>query len=80
MSMSNKNIRHLTERLLSRSEAAEFLGVSSKTLANWYSEDRYALPTIKIGRLVKYRVTVLQDFIEDRTRYPINKSDNGQNH
>lgn len=41
--------------LLSRKEAAEFLGVKEITLAVWKSTKRYDLPVVKVGRLVRYR-------------------------
>lgn len=53
--------------LLSREEAAEYLGVSPKTLATWACTKRYPLPLVKLGRAVKYRVADLEKFIESRT-------------
>lgn len=53
--------------LLSRAEAAAFLGITSRALAVWACEGRYALPYIKIGRLAKYRLEDLEAFIERRT-------------
>jgi excisionase family DNA binding protein len=49
--------------LLSRKEAATYLGVSEQTLAIWKCTKRYNLPFVKIGRLVKYRRADLDDFI-----------------
>ena len=49
--------------LLSRKQAAEYLGVKEQTLACWSTTKRYALPYIKVGRLVKYRRTDLEKFI-----------------
>lgn len=54
-------------KLLSREEAADFLGVSKGTLEVWASTKRYPLPFVKIGRLAKYRLSDLLKFIEDRT-------------
>lgn len=53
--------------LLTRREAANYLGVTQSTLAIWASTKRYDLPYIKIGRLVKYRREHLDAFIEKRT-------------
>ena len=53
--------------LLTRVEAAEFLGVSSTTLALWKSTKRYNLPVVMVGRLPKYRYSDLLEFIEART-------------
>ena len=54
-------------RLLSRKEAADFLGVKEITLAIWQSSRRYKLPVVKVGRLVKYRIEDLLEFVEQRT-------------
>jgi len=51
--------------LLSRSQAAEFLGVKTDTLAVWACTKRYDLPYIKIGRSVKYKYSDLLEFIEN---------------
>lgn len=56
-----------THRLLSRKEAAEFLGVKEITLAIWKSTKRHIIPTVKVGRLVKYRASDLLDFVERST-------------
>ena len=53
--------------LLSRKEAAEYLGVTVHTLAVWKCTGRYNLPCIKIGRLAKYKLNDLDDFIQRRT-------------
>lgn len=49
--------------LLTRREAAAYLGVSEQTLAIWKCTGRYSLPYVKIGRLVKYRKHDLDAFI-----------------
>lgn len=51
--------------LLTRVEAAEYLGVTAQTLAVWACTQRYSLPFVKIGRLVKYRLDDLNQFIEN---------------
>ena len=55
---------HLQRELLSRAEAAAYLGVAPQTLANWLTTKRYPLAAIKVGRLVKYRRSDLEAFIE----------------
>lgn len=50
-------------QLLTRKQAAEFLGVKEATLAHWKCTGRYNLSSVKIGRLVKYRVSDLEQFI-----------------
>ncbi len=53
--------------LLSRREAAEFLGIRESTLAIWHATDRYPLPVIKVGRLARYRREDLEQFLHQRT-------------
>ena len=53
--------------LLTRKEAAAILGTTEGTLAVWASNKRYSLPYVKIGRLVKYKLSDLNAFIEKRT-------------
>ncbi len=52
--------------LLTREQAAEYLGVSKNTLEVWATTKRYPLPYTKIGRCVRYRRRDLDRFIEDR--------------
>ena len=53
--------------LLTRQEAAAYLNCRPQTLALWASTGRYSLPMVKVGRLVRYRRTSLDDFLERRT-------------
>ncbi len=53
--------------LLTRKEAAIYLGVTEQTLAVWKCTKRYNLPVVKIGRLVKYKKGDLDHFIKVRT-------------
>ena len=53
--------------LLTRKDAAEYLGITEHTLAVWQSTNRYGLPCVKIGRLAKYRKSDLDEFIQRRT-------------
>jgi hypothetical protein len=59
--------------LLTRREAANFLGVKEMTLALWKSTNRYTLPVVKVGGLAKYRYGDLLEFVERRT---VNKPEN----
>ncbi len=52
--------------LLSREQAAAYLGISPLTLSAWKCNGRYQLPVIKIGSLAKYRKEDLDSFIESR--------------
>jgi excisionase family DNA binding protein len=49
--------------LMSRKEAAAYLGVSETTLAIWKCTGRYNLKVYKIGRLAKYKKADLDAFI-----------------
>lgn len=53
--------------LLTEKQAAKLLGVKPATLQVWRSTKRYALPYVKSGRLVRYRTSAIQEFIELRT-------------
>ena len=53
-------------KLLTRQEAADFLGVKKSTLAVWACNKRYDLPVVKVGRLCKYRMSDLIKFIDKR--------------
>lgn len=48
-------------------DAALVLGVKTSTLAVWRSTGRYGLPYMKVGRLIRYRVSDLADFLEKFT-------------
>lgn len=58
----------LNNQLLTRKQAAEILGVTEGTLAVWACNKRYGLRFIKVGRLVKYKLSDIEAFIEKRTR------------
>ena len=52
--------------LMTRKEAAAYLGVSEITLAIWKSTGRYSVQVYKIGRLAKYKKADLDAFIASR--------------
>lgn len=52
------------QTLLTPQEVAKVLGVTPQTLAVWRCEKRYALPYVKAGRLVRYRVADVEKFID----------------
>lgn len=53
--------------LVNREEAAKFLNVKPQTLACWASTKRYQLPMVKVGRAVRYRLSDLERWLEERT-------------
>ncbi|WP_115616151.1 helix-turn-helix domain-containing protein [Chromobacterium vaccinii] len=59
------------DRLLSRPEAATWLGLSPYTLNEWASTGRYGLRYYRIGRKCMYRLSDLQAFIASRAVHPL---------
>lgn len=53
--------------LLSTQQASIYIGVSPGTLEVWRCTKRYQIPFIKVGRLVRYRKSALDSFLERRT-------------
>jgi len=51
-------------RLINKADAAQYLGVSVRTLEAWISKGTGTLPYVKIGRMVRYRMDDLAAFIE----------------
>ena len=54
-SAASATCHEIQPALLSREDAAKYLGVSAKTLATWASNKRVDLPYLRIGRRVMYR-------------------------
>lgn len=55
--------------LLTRVEAAKYLGVTPCTMRVWAHIKRYKIPYRKVGKKVQYLKSDLDRFIEDRTRF-----------
>jgi len=53
-------------KLLTPEQTAERLGILAKTLDVWRCTQRYNLPYVKVGRLVRYRESDIEAFIESR--------------
>jgi len=66
--MSLQEIIGASKELLDDKQAAAKLTVTPGTLSVWRSTGRYALPFIKVGRKVRYRLTDLDKWLEQRTR------------
>lgn len=58
----------LKNNLLSRKEAAEYLGVHPQTLAKWASTGAYQLKYLKIGGRAFYRKSDLEAWLRTRER------------
>lgn len=57
-----------TDPLLKPAQAAEYIGVSENTLSVWRCVGRYNIQFVKVGRLVRYRKSELDAFLDRRTR------------
>ena len=57
----------VSSELLTREEAARYLGLATQTLSLWACTGRYGLPFLKIGRNVRYRKTDLDAWLESRS-------------
>ncbi|EAW1629570.1 helix-turn-helix domain-containing protein [Salmonella enterica subsp. enterica serovar Herston] len=44
------NITQIKDQKFTRPEAAEYIGVAARTLANWHSSGRVKIPFYKVGR------------------------------
>jgi excisionase family DNA binding protein len=51
------------DHLLSAQQAADLLGVQPRTLYKWTYQGR--LPVVKIGRLTRFRSSVIEKLIEE---------------
>jgi len=56
------------KRLLDVTEAAEYLGISAKTLYNWVSQRK--VPFFKVGNMVRFDLQELDRFIKEHTIQP----------
>lgn len=56
-----------TSALMTPAQAAAYMGVEVATLAVWRCTGRYALPYLKVGRLVRYRQSDLDAFLKTRS-------------
>jgi len=61
----------MNTELIDRKAAAEYLGVSPGTLANWQSTGFRRVPHVKIGKRVQYRIADLDRFIESNLVNPV---------
>jgi len=59
-------------KLLTPKEVSEMLGISIETLNVWRATNRYPLPYVKAGRLVRYRLEDVIAFIESRLQGSLN--------
>jgi len=66
----NRNADHSNlPPLLSAEQAADYLDVSTRTLANWRCRGFPSLPYCKIGRCVRYRTVDLDAYITSHSHH-----------
>lgn len=54
-------------KLFTSEKAALYLGIKKDSLSVWRCTKRYKIPYIKVGRLVRYRKSDLDSWLESRT-------------
>ncbi len=57
-------------QLLTTEQAAELMLVAPGTLVVWRCTGRYALPYVRVGRLIRYRAEDVAAFIENQRVNP----------
>ena len=55
------------QNMLTPAQAAEYLGLSVQTLANWRSSGRRKVPFVKAGAKVLYRRAALDEWLAKNT-------------
>lgn len=53
------------DKLLTRRQVAKVLGVNENTLAVWACTKRHNIPYIKVGRSVRYRLSDINNFLQE---------------
>lgn len=61
-----KESRDSGPELMTRAEAAEYLGTSAATLATWACTRSVEVPFVKVGRLVRYRRRDLDTWLDSQ--------------
>ena len=60
-------IRNQSADLLTNEQAAEYIGITPRTLEVWRSTKRYVISYIRVGRKIRYRREALDAFLDSRT-------------
>ena len=60
----------MQKRLITIKEASEYLGISVNTLYSWVSQRK--IDYVKIGRLTKFDLRVIDKFIENNSVEAVN--------
>lgn len=70
-----ESVLHKHDKLLDRAQAAEYLGLNTHTLNIWACKKKN-LPYYKVGRLVKYKLSDLDNFL-NKSKQEIKQNNNG---
>lgn len=62
--MTIQTLSFTDDVLATPDEAAKLIKINASTLQKWRSTGENAIPFVKIGRSVRYRVTDLRDYVE----------------
>ena len=65
--MEHRNNTTHQEKLLTAGQVAEILGIKEATLAQKRWRGEHSLPYIKLGRVIRYKLSDVQLYIEQRT-------------
>lgn len=68
MSTAITSIIKPDDPLLTPENAASYIGSQLSTMAIWRSTGRYNIQFVKVGRMVRYRKSALDAFLERRTQ------------
>lgn len=58
----------VNDKLLNSQQTSDFLGITKDTLAVWRTTKRYPIPYIKVGHLIKYKLSDLERWLDSRTK------------
>jgi len=59
------------QKLLNQQELADYLGTTVGTLNTWRCQNRYPIPYIKVGALIRYDLEQVNKWLEIRTKNKI---------
>jgi excisionase family DNA binding protein len=71
--MANTTLPETSSNLLTRAQAAEYLGLKEQTLAVWAATGRHNLTFVKIGGRVRYLRADLDAWIESRASTSVSR-------
>lgn len=58
----------MTERLLTKADVAELLGVKARTIDEWVQKGK--IPSLKVGRATRFRRAEIEAWLEQGRRGP----------